>query len=313
MNRLARKGTTLKSPDVPGNGTGQPVNVIQWQGVCKRFWKGREAKTILSDVSLDVRRGEFLTVVGPSGCGKTTLLNIAAGLTRASAGRVLYDGAEVRGVNRRVGYLTQKDTLLPWRRVRDNVMLPLQVQGMPARQRRAAADDILGRVGLADFKEHYPAELSGGMRRRVLIARTLVYHPETLLMDEPFVALDAQTQLRLQNDLLRLWAEEPSLTVVFVTHDLAEAVALADRVVILARPPHGIRYMRDVQIERPRDVRAVRGDPRFGKLHDDLWRGLDSAMSGDGDEAGEQAGDQAGEQAAHAAGKQPAAGPGLGR
>jgi NitT/TauT family transport system ATP-binding protein len=283
MNQLAHRNT---KDGVTGTGVaGSPAgHVIQWQNVSKRFWKGHQAKTILNDVSLEVRRGEFLTVVGPSGCGKTTLLNIAAGLTHASGGRVLYDGCEVQGVNKRVGYLTQKDTLLPWRRVRDNVMLPLQLQGMPARQRRQAADEILDRVGLADFKEHYPAELSGGMRRRVLIARTLVYNPETLLMDEPFVALDAQTQLKLQNDLLQLW-EETSLTVVFVTHDLAEAVALADRVVILARPPHGIREMRDVEIERPRDVRAVRSDPRFGKLHDDLWRDLDWTMS-EGDEPG---------------------------
>jgi NitT/TauT family transport system ATP-binding protein len=304
MNQLARSSATLKGPDGHESPGPQPASVIQWQNVSKRFWKGREAKTILNDVSLDVRRGEFLTVVGPSGCGKTTLLNIAAGLTHASGGRVFYDGSEIRGVNRRVGYLTQKDTLLPWRRVRDNVMLPLQLQGVPARQRRQAADEILDRVGLADFKEHYPAELSGGMRRRVLIARTLVYNPETLLMDEPFVALDAQTQLKLQNDLLRLW-EETSLTVVFVTHDLAEAVALADRVVILARPPHGIRDMRDVDIERPRDVRAVRSDPRFGQLHDDLWRGLGSTMA-EGGEAGD------GELSRDLAGKQPAPGSGVG-
>jgi NitT/TauT family transport system ATP-binding protein len=301
MSQLARRGAALKGPESPA---APAANVIQWQNVSKRFWKGREPKTILSDVSLDVRCGEFLTVVGPSGCGKTTLLNIAAGLTRPSGGQVLHDGREVRGVNRQVGYLTQKDTLLPWRRVRDNVMLPLQLQGMPARQRRQEADEILGRVGLADFKEHYPAELSGGMRRRVLIARTLVYNPQTLLMDEPFVALDAQTQLKLQNDLLRLW-EESSLTVVFVTHDLAEAVALADRVVILARPPHGIRDMREVGIERPRDVRAVRGDPRFGKLHDDLWHGLESAMTDD-DQA------SAGGLNGAYAGKQPATGPGRG-
>jgi NitT/TauT family transport system ATP-binding protein len=272
--------------DRPGSGASEAGdiarvgNTIEWQGVSKRFWKDGAPRTILDNVSLDVAKGEFLSIVGPSGCGKTTLLNIAAGLTRTSAGQVVYDGTEVQGVNRRVGYLTQKDTLLPWRRVRDNVMLPLVLQGMPARERRRAADDILDLVGLGDFKEHYPAELSGGMRRRALIARTLVYNPETLLMDEPFVSLDAQNQLRLQSDLLKLY-EQRSLTVVFVTHDLSEAVALADRVVILARPPLGIRGIRTVDLGRPRDVRAARSDPDFGRLHEELWGELEATMSDD--------------------------------
>ena len=285
MKQLARNAAGLAEHPRPG-GAGQSdaaddrrdiAKAIEWRAVSKRYWKGKTSKTILERVNLDVAKGEFLTVVGPSGCGKTTLLNIAAGLTHVSGGQIMYDGQQVQGVNRRVGYLTQKDTLLPWRRVRDNVMLPLQLQGMTSRARRKAADDILDQVGLRDFKDHYPAELSGGMRRRVLIARTLVYNPETLLMDEPFVSLDAQTQLRLQDDLLKLW-EERSFTVVFVTHDLSEAVALADRVAILARPPNGVRGMRTVEIERPRDVLTVRSDARYARLLDELWHELEATM-----------------------------------
>src|SRR5437899_2347234 len=187
-------------------------------------------KTIqaMAGVSLDVSAGEFLTVVGPSGCGKSTLLNIVCGLLAPSRGSVLYKGARLTGVNTEIGYVTQADNLYPWRTLRENVEFPLEIRGVARGERRARAAALIERVGLAGFEDHYPYELSGGMRQRANIIRTLVYDPEVILMDEPFGPLDAQTRLLLQDQLLKLW-DGARKTIVFITHDLGEAVALADR------------------------------------------------------------------------------------
>ncbi len=244
--------------------------MIEWVKLSKWFRKDNGTIQTLSDVSLAVDPGEFVAIVGPSGCGKSTLLNLTAGLMRPSAGQVYYDRKPVTDVNTRVGYITQKDNLLPWRTVRGNVSLALEVRGFPARERRELVDELIRKVGLSGFEEHYPSELSGGMRKRATLARTLVYDPETLLMDEPFGALDAQLKLLMHDELLRLW-QKTRKTIVFVTHDLAEAVTLADRVVVMSARPARVKFVQEIDLPRPRDVYEVRFSPRFSALCERVW------------------------------------------
>jgi NitT/TauT family transport system ATP-binding protein len=219
-----------------------------------------------------VRRHEFVALVGPSGCGKSTALNMVAGLLAPSRGEVLYDGGPVNGPNRSVGYMTQKDTLLPWRSTADNVRIALELacRAVP----RAEADErvarMIAQVGLEGFEKHYPRELSGGMRRRAALARTLIYEPETLLMDEPFGALDAQLKLVMLDQLQRL-TQARRMTVMFVTHDLGEAITLADRIVVFSARPGRIRAIREVTLPRPRDVFRARFNPDFARLEEELW------------------------------------------
>jgi len=236
-------------------------------------------KTIqaMAGVSLDVTAGEFLTVVGPSGCGKSTLLNIVCGLLAPSRGSVLYKGARLTGVNTEIGYVTQADNLYPWRTLRENVEFPLEIRGVARGERRARAAALIERVGLAGFEDHYPYELSGGMRQRANIIRTLVYDPEVILMDEPFGPLDAQTRLLLQDQLLKLW-DGARKTIVFITHDLGEAVALADRVVVMTARPGTVKRICPVPLERPRDLFHLHDDERFRQTYDALWDDLEAEV-----------------------------------
>ncbi len=244
--------------------------LIEYRGIARRFTTRRGTVTACEHVDLTVHEGEFLAIVGPSGCGKSTLLNMAAGLLQPSAGAVFYRGEKVAEPNTRVGYMTQRDTLLPWRSVEDNVAIALELRGESRAERLRKAHDWLHRVGLKGFESAYPGQLSGGMRRRVSMARTLAYEPETILMDEPFGALDAQLRLVMHDELLKLWAATKT-TMVFVTHDLMEAVTLADRVAVFSPRPGRIRAIETVDLPRPRDVFRIRFDPRFGELHDRLW------------------------------------------
>ena len=216
----------------------------------------------LLETDLDITAREFLTIVGPSGCGKSTLTNVIVGLFTPSAGTVLFKGQNHEGVNRSIGYVTQADNLYPWRTLRQNVEFPLEVRNVPKAERRERVERLIHRVGLSGFEDCYPYELSGGMRQRANIVRTLVYDPEVILMDEPFGPLDAQTRLILQNQLLELWQEERK-TVVFITHDLSEAVAMADRVVIMSARPGRIKAIERVPIPRPRDMFEIHKDEQF--------------------------------------------------
>lgn len=247
--------------------------MIEWANISRSFGKDGTTVQVLDDVSLTVQAGEFLAIVGPSGCGKSTLLNITAGLMHPNRGRVYYAGEPVTGVNTRVGYITQKDNLLPWRTVRGNVALALEVKGYPVKQRQELVELYLQIVGLNGFENHYPSELSGGMRKRTTLARTLIYDPETLLMDEPFGALDAQLKLVLQDELLRLW-QKTKKTIVFVTHDLSEAISLADRVAVMSARPGRIKLIQDIDLPRSRDVYRVRFSARFSTLCEQLWSSL---------------------------------------
>jgi len=237
---------------------------LQWRGVRKVF--AREGKTVeaVADVSLDIRRGEFVALVGPSGCGKSTLLNMTAGTMPIDGGDVIYEGQPVAAVNTRVGYITQKDNLLPWRTVQENVALPLEIRGVPPAEREARVQALIDRVGLTGFEKHYPRELSGGMRKRVTLIRTLVYDPETLLMDEPFGALDAQTRSRMQSLLLEV-LEREGKTVMMITHSVDEAVFLASRIVVVTARPARVKAVIKVPFEYPRRE-GLQETPEFSAL-----------------------------------------------
>lgn len=220
----------------------------------------------VEDVSFSVTSGEFLAIVGPSGCGKSSLLRAIAGLTPPSSGRVAFDA----GAKTRVGFVFQSDALLPWKTARANIELALRLAGVEA---RARAQTLLAEVGLADASDRYPAQLSGGMRKRVALARALAYDPAIFLMDESFSALDAQTRIQVGNFFLRL-LERSGQTVIFVTHDIEEAVALADRVLVLSRGPGRIAEEIAVPLPRPRDYHVSRFVPGFAELQQHVWDAL---------------------------------------
>jgi len=240
----------------------------------------RNAILALREANLQVASEEFVALVGPSGCGKSTLLNMVAGLLRPSRGEVIYRGAPVEGLNTRVGYMTQQDDLLPWRTVAGNIGLPLEIRGVGTAERARKVADYVDLTGLKGFENHFPSELSGGMRKRVALAQTLIADPETLSMDEPFAALDAQLRLLMQDELLRMWGERRK-TIIFVTHDLVEAITLADRVVLMSRRPGRIKAIEKVPLPRPRDVFRVRFAPEFAQVHDTLWDGLRDEIARD--------------------------------
>ena len=226
-------------------------------------------------ISLEMPEGGFTALVGPSGCGKSTVLNMVAGLLKPSEGSVCFEGKPVDGPNTRVGYMTQKDTLLPWRTVADNVGIAYELRcRRDARGEKAdRVAEILEKVGLKGFEKHYPAELSGGMRKRAALARMLIYRPSTLLLDEPFGALDAQLRLIMQKELLDLVAST-GMTVVLVTHDLEEAVSLGDKVVVFSSRPGRIRVVRDIPIAKPRDPATLRFTDEFRDHCAALWEEL---------------------------------------
>ena len=237
--------------------------------------------TAVQDVSLTVGAGEFVSVVGPTGCGKSTLLNVGAGLLEPSTGSVRVFGQPLVGINRRAGYMFQAESLMPWRTALGNVLAGLEFQGVPQAQSRARADDWLRRVGLGGFGDRYPHQMSGGMRKRVSLAQTLVLDPDIILMDEPFSALDIQTRQLMENELLTLWAAKKK-AVLFITHDLDEAIAMSDRVVVLSAGPgsHPIGEF-VIDIPRPRDVAEVKITKRFIELHQAIWSVLrDEVLKG---------------------------------
>lgn len=252
--------------------------MLSFSKVSRVFLSDDKPFLALHDVNLEVPRGKFVSLIGPSGCGKSTLLNLAAGLLRPTTGVVRYEGINVQGVNAKAGYITQRDNLLPWRTVRRNVEISLEIQRVPRSERAQRVDETLARVGLADFASHYPAQLSGGMRKRAGLARTLVYGPETLLMDEPFAALDAILRLAMQRDLMKMW-EADGRTVLFVTHDLEEAILLSDYVVVFGIQPGRILHVEPVTLPRPRDLVELRATSEFNETWDRLWGMIENQLS----------------------------------
>jgi sulfonate transport system ATP-binding protein len=244
--------------------------VIAFSGVTKTFETGY---TALRDVDFDVEPERFVALVGPSGCGKSTTLSLVSGLDRVSSGVVEVRGKPVDGITDGIGFLFQRDALMPWKTVRDNVLLPLQLRGVPRREALQRAAEWIARVGLRGFEASFPHQLSGGMRKRVSLAQTLVYDPEILLMDEPFSALDVQTRNLMEGELLELW-QGSRKTVIFVTHDLEEAIALADEVIVMTAGPGRVKVRYDVPLPRPRDIEKVRFEPRFTELYSKMWNDL---------------------------------------
>ncbi|MGB6539021.1 MAG: ABC transporter ATP-binding protein [Xanthobacteraceae bacterium] len=224
----------------------------------------------LRHISLEIGRGEFISVVGPSGCGKTTFLRIVAGLEHASAGEVLLDGRAVRGPGTDRGFVFQNDSLLPWRTVFANAIIGREVAGSVGADDRRRTMELLKLVGLEGFERYYPRQLSGGMRQRVNLARALAIDPEILLMDEPFAALDAQTREIMQAELLRIWLRGQK-TVLFVTHQIDEAVFLSDRVLVFARRPGRLQEEVEIALPRPRHL-TLKRTPEFVALVDRIWR-----------------------------------------
>jgi NitT/TauT family transport system ATP-binding protein len=227
--------------------------------------------------------------VGPSGCGKSTILNMIGGLLPPSAGRVEIDGRPVTGVPPDVGYVFQRDTVFPWRTVARNIALGLEYRGVAAAERERRVAEAIRLAGLEGFEDAFPATLSGGMRQRVALMRSLVVDPAILLMDEPFGALDTHTKLELHGELLRLW-DAKRQTVVFITHDLSEAITLADRVIVMTRRPGRIKMIHEVKLPRPRDVIQVRETAEYAAEYGEIWHVLGaefkSAVPADGPGAG---------------------------
>ena len=251
-----------------------PDYALEFLGISCIF-KARDAAaqryTALADTTLRIRAGEFVSVVGPTGCGKSTLLNIGAGLLAPSSGEVRVFGEALQGINTRAGYMFQSDALMPWRSALDNVMVGLQYRGVPTVHARTQAQAWLQRVGLGEFGDRYPHQLSGGMRKRTALAQVLALDPDIILMDEPFSALDIQTRQLMEDEVLELWAAKKK-AVLFITHDLDEAIAMSDRVVVLSAGP-ATHLMGEFAIDlpRPRNVAEVRTQPRFIDLHTQIW------------------------------------------
>ncbi|WP_340670280.1 ABC transporter ATP-binding protein [Bradyrhizobium ottawaense] len=245
---------------------------IAVQGLAKRFNASGHEFVAVDDVSFEVKQGEF---VAPSGCGKSTILNMVAGLLPRSGGRILIDQdtVETGKVNPRVGYVFQRDTLFPWRTVEQNIGYGLEIAGLPKAERAGRVAAAVEKAGLSGFAQSFPRMLSGGMRQRVALMRTLILEPEILLMDEPFGALDTHTKLEMHKTLLEIWERERQ-TVLFVTHDLGEALTLASRIILLSARPGRLKEDFDVAIPRPRDPVSVRESAEFGRLYSHIWHSL---------------------------------------
>jgi NitT/TauT family transport system ATP-binding protein len=253
--------------------------MLRINNVSKRFAGRDKIITAIEGVTLDVAAGEFLTLVGPSGCGKSTILNIVSGLLSPTEGDIVVDAKPLKGVTRDVGYVTQQPNLMPWRSLIDNVSFPLEINGVSRAERHRRARELINLAGLGGFEGAYPNELSGGMRQRANIIRTMIYEPKVILMDEPFGPLDAQTRVVLQDLLLNLW-ERTKVTIIFITHDLHEAIGLGDRVVLLSARPGRVARVEQVPLSRPRDVFKMHDSPEFRELYDTLWLELERQVKG---------------------------------
>ncbi len=249
--------------------------LVELRGVGKTYVSARNAESVeaLTGIDFDVRRGEFLTVVGPSGCGKSTLLSLIAGFSTPTVGRVLFDGKPVNGPAPERGVMFQDYALFPWRTVTGNIEFGPYARGIAVGERQRRSRELIDLVGLAGFEHRYPHELSGGMRQRCALARMLANDPTVWLMDEPLAAVDLQTRIILQDELMRLWGDSPATqqrpTVMFVTHGIDEAVLLADRILVLGRRPGRLKSVVEVPLPRPRA--ALRNSPEMARLTDRVW------------------------------------------
>lgn len=257
---------------------------VEYENVTKVFNGPTGQFVAVRDIRASAVAGGITAFIGPSGCGKSTLLKAAAGIDPPSQGRVLANGIEITSISTafaaKVGFVTQEANLLPWMNVLDNVALPLRIQGVAKKEREDRARDWLDRVGLSGFSDFYPRQLSGGMQKRCSVARTMVYEPRIILMDEPFGALDAITRLTLQDLVARIHRAAQALTIILVTHDLGEAIALGDRVMVITGSPGSVRHIVDVPVLGERDVYSALQDPKHAEIQGQLWGFIEEGMRG---------------------------------
>jgi sulfonate transport system ATP-binding protein len=270
----SREGSNpMRTPVRPKMNTMSPP-AIELRNVSRRFLSPEgKSFTAIRDLNLSVAEGEFVAVVGPTGCGKSTTLNLVTGLAKPSSGETFVFGKPVAGIDPRIGFVFQTDALFPWRNVIDNVSAGPVFRGQGKAQATEKARDWLARVGLTKFAQHYPHQLSGGMRKRVALAQTFINGPKILLMDEPFSALDVQTRALMHEELLRLWSDAKA-SVIFVTHDLEEAIALADKVYVLTAGPGTVKSVYPIGLPRPRVVSDIRYDSKFIEISRTIWNDL---------------------------------------
>jgi NitT/TauT family transport system ATP-binding protein len=270
--RNAARETYHGESPVNGAAPAAGIPTVKVESVTQRF-DVLGGFTALKDVSLSVQAGEFLSVVGPSGCGKSTLLSLIAGLTPVTSGSIQVLGKPVTGLVHDIGFVFQRDTLLPWRTALENIALPLRFRSISRRDANDRAQAWLERVGLGAFRNYHPYQLSGGMRKRVAVATALAYEPRVLLMDEPYAALDVQTRNLMETDLLGLWGLARP-TVVFITHDLEEAIGLSDRVIVMSASPGTVIADYPIPLSRPRDLLDIRSTSDFTKIYALIWEDL---------------------------------------
>jgi len=263
--------------DVNSAASGQDVvarrSRIHFRGVTKAFQQGEKAVIALEDMTFQIFDQEFVSIIGPSGCGKSTTLKLISGLEFPAVGSVEVDGQKVTKPSKKVGFMLQKDLLLPWRSVLRNVTIGLELRGVPAKERDDKARHLISKYGLAGFENAYPRHLSGGMRQRVAVARTLAVDPEILLLDEPLSALDFQTKLKMEEEFVRILKEE-RITVMLITHDIAEAVSVSDRVLVCSARPGRIKAEFEMPFSKEHDPQMIRGKPEFMEYFNALWQEL---------------------------------------
>lgn len=246
------------------------MDALKMEGVGLTYQTPQRETDALKNVNFTVKKGEFIAIVGPSGCGKTTILSLIAGLIRPNSGKVYINGNEINSVSEKIGYMLQKDQLFDWRTVKQNITLGLEIKKLNLAENLDYATSLLEKYGLLEFIHHYPYQLSGGMRQRVALIRTLAFKPEVLLLDEPFSALDFQTRLAVCDDVYKIIKNE-NKTTVLVTHDISEAVSLADKIIVLTKRPATVKNVYEIKIDKPTPF-LKREDPNFSKWFNTIWK-----------------------------------------
>ncbi len=248
--------------------------ILEVQNISKTYQGKKEEVLALEDISFDVSKGEFVSIIGPSGCGKSTLLSIIAGLESKSGGKIYIDNEEVDEISPKIGYMLQRDCLLEWRTILSNAMFGLEIKGKTSKEDKEYVENLLKKYSLYDFKDKYPSELSGGMRQRAALIRTLATKPQILLLDEAFSALDSQTRIVVTNDIYSILRKE-NITAIIVTHDISEAISMSDRVLVLTKRPGKIKDIHTIEFEMEnRTPLNCRENPKFSKYFNTLWREL---------------------------------------
>ncbi len=247
--------------------------ILKLSGVSLTYQSENTETQAIKDLSFSVKKSEFISIIGPSGCGKTTILSLIAGLLKPTSGTILYKGEDISKTTENIGYMLQRDELFPWRNIEKNVLLPLEIKKIKTKENKENAISLIEKYGLKDFLKSYPNMLSGGMRQRVALIRTLAPRPDLLLLDEPFSALDSQTRLKVNGDVYSIIRSE-NKTVLLVTHDISEAISLSDKIIVLSKRPACVFKEHVLDFDRSLTPLKRREDKRFSKLFETLWREL---------------------------------------